>query len=135
MCKRKDGTFWFNRQGIKIIKLSAFSSAAKMSSMTSSIKRYIDNHIYEKLSLDSISAGLNMPKHKISRLFREEINMSPYYHILTRKMDICKNLLAQTNLSVKEIAFMLSFSDQCYFSNIFKKRIGLSPLKYRNLYR
>lgn len=118
-----------------IIKISVFTNTGRISEMTSLIKRYIDNHIYEKLSLDTISSGLNIPKHTINRLFKEEIKMSPYNHILTRKMDICRNLLTQTSLSIKEIAFMLGFSDQYYFSNIFKKRMGLSPLKYRNLNR
>ena len=38
-----------------------------------------------------------------------------------------------TNLSVKQIAYELSFTDEYYFSNIFKQKVGISPGKYRKI--
>jgi AraC-like DNA-binding protein len=114
-----------------VTTISAYGSSAGISRDTGAIKSFIDNRIYEKLTLEIISRGTNIPAHTITRLFSAEMNTSVHKYIIEKKMEIAKNLLLHTGLSVKEIAFMLSFSDQYYFSNAFKKTVGCSPKKYK----
>ena len=47
------------------------------------------------------------------------------------RMELAQKLLAQKELPVKEIAGRCGYSDQFYFSRIFKKQTGLSPKEYR----
>lgn len=61
------------------------------------------------------------------RVFRHEYGVTPYQYLLTRKLDAAKQLLLYSNLSIKEIAEHLAFSDQYYFSNYFKQKFGVSP--------
>ena len=61
------------------------------------------------------------------REFRKQYSVSPYQYLLTRKLETARQLLRYSNLSIKEIAEQLCFSDQYYFSNCFKKTFGLSP--------
>jgi AraC-like DNA-binding protein len=48
---------------------------------------------------------------------------------------MAKELLAETNHSVKEIAYELNFSSYEYFLSFFKKRVGFTPLEYRDMGR
>ena len=54
---------------------------------------------------------------------------------IQQKVFSAKNMLANTNLSVKEIASSLGYEDQHYFSYMFKKRCGKSPTQYRKIIR
>ena len=47
------------------------------------------------------------------------------------RIEDAKTLLENTKLSVTEISYSVGFADSNYFSNIFKKSVGLSPLAYR----
>ena len=51
---------------------------------------------------------------------------------MNKKVETAKRLLLYSRLSVKEIAARLSFSDQYYFSNYFKRKTGAAPRTYRN---
>ena len=57
--------------------------------------------------------------------------MTPYKYILNGKTETAKMMLLNTNMPIKEIAYELSFADEHYFSNMFKKLTGTSPKKYR----
>lgn len=49
-------------------------------------------------------------------------------------MQKAQSLLVSGTLSVKQIAFEIGFDDYSYFNRLFKKHVGIPPLKYRNLY-
>ena len=117
-----------------LIRLSHLKNgtAEKIHSKTLIVKNYIDNHIYNKLTLPALEEATGIPKHIITAAFKKDLKDSPYNYILTRKIDIAKSLLKNSFLSVKEISYMLSFTDQYYFSNVFKNKTGVSPSAFRN---
>ena len=57
--------------------------------------------------------------------------MTPYAYLLEKKLELAGQLLRDTNLSVREIAEKLSFADEYYFSNVFKKKMGVTPSLWR----
>lgn len=81
----------------------------------------------EKLALDF---GLN-PSY-LTRIFTTKMKISPKKYILKKRMDYAKKLLKSTDAYVFEISNTVGFSDQLYFSRIFKKSEGMSPSEYRN---
>lgn len=52
-----------------------------------------------------------------------------------KKISLACHMLKNTNLTVRQIAVELSFADEYYFSNLFKKKKGVSPKKYRQTSR
>lgn len=95
------------------------------------VKEYIDANIYEKISMEILAKTANLSLSQMTRVFKNMYGQSPYDYVLSRKIDTACLLLLDTGLSVKEIAYRLSFADEHYFSNVFKKRTGLPPGKYR----
>lgn len=86
---------------------------------------------HENLSLDEYAKLCNMSKWTFLRKFKDEKKVTPQKYIANIKLNIAKELLETTNLCISEIAQNLGFEDAYYFSNFFKKNVGMSPLNYR----
>lgn len=63
--------------------------------------------------------------------FRRFYGVTPYNYQLNLKIEAARQLLRQTKLPVSAVGEMVGYGDAMYFSNIFKKKCGISPLKYR----
>lgn len=75
-------------------------------------------------------AGLS-PAH-FTRIFQNKIGIAPVKYIIEVKMNCAKKTLAEQDISITEIARLLHYEDQLYFSRQFTKCIGMSPRKYRS---
>lgn len=65
------------------------------------------------------------------KLFKEYTGLSPASYFLDIKLQRAKDLLCKTQLSVKEIAYMLNFDSPDYFCTLFKKKTGKRPGDFR----
>ena len=103
----------------------------KIDSDAAIIKDYIDMHTEEKLNICNIAALIYKSESQTIRIFKKNFGVTPYDYHLDNKIKRAKSLLLNTNLSVKETAYRLGFSDEHYFSGIFKKKTGKSPTEIR----
>lgn len=94
--------------------------------------RYIDDHIYEKLSATDLADYLGLSLSYVSVKFKEEMVCTIPQYIARRKVDEAKVLLQFTERSLVEISNMLSFSSQSHFQNQFRKVTGITPNQYRH---
>lgn len=94
-------------------------------------KRYIDESIYSNTSLEDIANILNLSKAHIIREFTKNYGISPYNYLIEQKIATAKKMLILHNMNVNEISSQLGFEDSNYFSKLFKKKTGVSPLQYR----
>ena len=100
----------------------------------STIKKMLDSNLYEKnISLKAIASELHISQTQVIGIFKKAFNMTPYQYFAKRRIDIAASLLLNSNMQVKEIAEALHYSDQPYFSNAFKKIMGMSPENYRKI--
>lgn len=99
------------------------------------IKKEIDAHIYDKLSITELTDILHISKSTLMRTFKKASGLTPHEYLLGRKMEIAKDLLINSKLPLKNIAYMLCFSDEHYLSYSFKRTFGLSPMEYREKYK
>lgn len=95
------------------------------------IQRYLDANIEKKITIDELSKIFNYSKNQIINVFKDSYGITPYRYFLERKIDIAKLYLSNTQYSINDIAHILSFSDQNYFSAEFKKITSISPSEYR----
>lgn len=96
------------------------------------IKEYIDTNIYEKFSISKLAETACLSPSQLNRIFKKEFLQTPYEYILAQKIETAKLLLTNTNISIKQIAYQLNFSDEHYFSNCFKERCHVSPKTFAN---
>jgi AraC-like DNA-binding protein len=93
---------------------------------------YMNENIYNKLTLKDISSYFGCSESHFSRLFIKEINYSPMNYFLLLKIKRACQLLKDTDMKINQISFKLGFEDPYYFSRMFSKIKGMSPKNYRN---
>jgi AraC-like DNA-binding protein len=94
------------------------------------ISSYIENHIYEKFSLEDLSKIANINKYGFAKKFKIQTGMTPMNYVLMRKIFSSKTLI-KSNIELTEIAYQYNFTDMAHYSKTFKRFIGISPKKYQ----
>jgi len=95
------------------------------------VKRYIDLHFKEALTLEQLAEDAHMNKYYLSHAFKREYGTSPINYMITRRIEESKYLLAETDLSLSQIAQLLGFSSPSYFSQVFRRTQATTPMEYR----
>lgn len=95
------------------------------------VRRYIDLHFKEPLTLEQLAEESHMNKYYLSHSFKREYGTSPINYMISRRIEESKYLLAETDLSMTQIAQLLGFSSLSYFSQVFRRTQSVSPLEYR----
>ena len=101
-------------------------------SLVAGIKKYILEHYQEEMLLTCVASHMHYSPNYLGALFKKEtgITIHDYWHSV--RMDHAKQLLKQTSLYIFEIAEQVGYSDQYYFSALFKKYTGVSPKHFRS---
>ena len=114
-----------------IFALAESAGKEGVSALANLVKEALDSAIYRKVTVEDIAVQINISKSQMTREFRKYYGMSPYQYLLERKIYVAKHLLRATHMRVREIGSRLGFDDEYYFSNLFKSKVGVSPLAYR----
>lgn len=96
------------------------------------IRDYLAENLYGTLTMQEISEKFALSPSYVSRLMKMYYHNSPMDYYNKLKMQEAQRLLASHGeLKVKDVAELLGYSDQYYFSKIFKAQYGKSPGAYR----
>lgn len=94
-------------------------------------KNYIESSIGRRLSVRDVAEAVSIHDRYLYTLFVQIEGISPKEYILLRKMETAKDLLANTDLTVSDIAQATGLPDVYSFSRLFKAKQGVSPSAYR----
>ena len=89
-------------------------------------------NIHKNIDIKGIAANLGISYSLFRKAFKEYTGYAPAQYFQELKLRRAKQLLAETNYSIKEISYELNFSSYEYFLSFFKKRVGVTPMEYRN---
>lgn len=92
---------------------------------------YLNKNYRETVTLDGLSSKFFLSKVALCSRFKRFMHCSIMQYLFQIRLSKAKELLSSTNKSVEEIAEECGFSSANYFSLVFKKEIGLSPLHYK----
>ena len=95
------------------------------------VRRYIDDHFKENLTLDQLADLAHINKYHLVHTFRKEYNTSPISYQISRRIQESRMLLISTDFNLSQIAQILGFSSLSYFSQSFRRLEGISPMEYR----
>lgn len=94
--------------------------------------QFINNHTNELISIDDVAGHIGKSRAYTTAKFKKELGVTINEYITNQKLIEAKNLLKHTDKTLTEISYYLCFSSQSYFSNVFKKKYGITPQKYRD---
>lgn len=92
---------------------------------------FIRNNFNKGITLEDVSSQVGLNASYFSKLFKNETGESYTDYLNRVRVEGSKQLLSQSKFSLADIAQLVGFNDQSYFTKIFKKMEGLSPGKYR----
>lgn len=104
------------------------------SSMMKSVKEYIEeNYMREEFSLVEAADSVHLSPQHFSRMFRKEMQVTFVDYLTRVRIRKAIGLFGNDELKMYEIAESVGYSTQHYFSSVFKKNMGVSPLEYRKM--
>ncbi|GBU07202.1 transcriptional regulator [Bacteroidales bacterium] len=89
------------------------------------------NSLGEKISPQTIAKDLNMGYSWFRKMFKEHTGFSPSQYILALRIQKVKEMLTNSNLTIKEIFFEMGLENEAYFFAAFKNKTAMTPKKYR----
>ena len=92
---------------------------------------YINSNLEEDLSVKTISKNINVSKSVLYKNFHSHFHCTVSEYIHSKRIERSLELLTNTDLPIEEISQMVGFSSASYYSKIFKKQMGVVPVKYR----
>jgi len=101
----------------------------------SRVHAYIEAHLSDSIELVQLSAVAGMSVFHFARQFKQSAGISPHHYLVGRRIERAKKLLADTDLSLSEIAFATGFSDQSHLTRHFRQMIGVPPGQFRRSLR
>lgn len=108
---------------------------AKISGKEMALKicEYVENNISGDNSIITVCSHFGISQPYLSKIFKKYQNCTYNEYLISRKIEKAKALLAKKEeYLIGEIASALGFSDQFYFSKVFKNSVGCTPREYRN---
>lgn len=113
---------------IEKVRLTRFSNKK----LIDSIRHYLDQHYASEISLTTLSNLFHINSTHLSETFKSNIGQNFSDYLVNLRMENAKQLLKDKQLKIIDVANLVGFSNSGYFSTVFKKRFGQSPVKFRN---
>ncbi|MCR4655619.1 MAG: AraC family transcriptional regulator [Lachnospiraceae bacterium] len=110
--------------------IANYSKAEYSPLVRNSIDMILDS-MPEKLSLDELAASLHVTPKYLSTLFNRDTGISITDFMQNIRIDAAKYMLAHSDMNYPDISNYLCFGSQSYFNQVFKKKTGVTPRKYR----
>lgn len=94
---------------------------------------YIEKNYAKEISLSSISKLAGLTPTYFSSLFKKETGVTLSNYLIRHRLNIAKQQLRNSRLSIQEIALSVGYPDVKYFSRLFKKQMNITPSEFRKL--
>lgn len=95
------------------------------------VEQYINEHYSQDITLEMLSSMVHLNKFYLVHAFKNYKGLSPINYLQQKRIEEARHLLESTNYPITKIAEVIGFSSQSYFSQTFKRTMGITPNAYR----
>ena len=99
------------------------------------VQAYVMEHLTEAFPVERLAEIAGSSVRSLARSFVKELGITPHDYVEGVRLDHARNLLEATELALKAIAFSCGFASPEQMRAAFQRRLGLSPLRYRESFR
>lgn len=100
-------------------------------SLAESVRVYLQENYDRQVDFSALAESLAVSAPYLSKLFHEQTGTSPMRYLTELRMSRARKLLADSSLTVREIAVRVGYPDPFHFSRSFKNAVGVSPAQFR----
>jgi len=95
------------------------------------VREYVEVHLDENIDLAMLAAVAGLSVHHFARQFKQSTGVPPHHYLTQKRVERAQEMLAQTDLSLSEIAYAAGFSDQSHLARHFRHMLGTTPREFR----
>ena len=95
------------------------------------VRKIINTNLEQEISIEELSEKVNLNRTTLQKVFKEMYGLTINEYRTKSRMQLAKNLLASTDLSITEIAGRCGYANASKFSEVFKKNEGILPKNWR----
>ena len=98
-------------------------------------QQWLQINLAAPVSMTQLAKQTQLSARTLHRRFKQATGMTPLNYLQSLRIGAAKDLLRHSNLTVGDIAWQQGIQDVSYFSQLFRRHSGMSPLQYRNAVR
>ena len=92
---------------------------------------YIHDHLSDAtLTVEKMARKFDMTPEYLRKLYRTQYGVSPKEYMLIKRIEMAKLIIESGDIRLSCVPYECGFTDYPYFSRIFKKKVGVSPIQY-----
>ena len=114
---------------IEKVRLARFSNGKLI---VDSVRNYLDQHYASEISLTLLSELFHINSAHLSETFKNYVGQNFSDYLVNLRMDKAQQFLRDKQLKIIDVANLVGFSNSGYFSTVFKKHVGQTPVEFRN---
>ncbi|AIQ49451.1 hypothetical protein R70723_28885 [Paenibacillus sp. FSL R7-0273] len=134
-CHDAEGLFsvssWQNQLKLLLQRLSRGGPSSPDSRLVQDIREYLEANYASDMTLQHIAERFFISRENVSRKFKQISGENLSDYLTSLRIGKAKTLLHNTGLRLSQIAGLVGYEDEKYFSRVFKKATGLTPREYR----
>ncbi|HML27876.1 MAG TPA: AraC family transcriptional regulator [Hyphomicrobium sp.] len=96
-----------------------------------SLRDFLSNHLEDELCLADLARRIQMKERSFASAFKLSTGQTPYRYLIGMRIERAKDYLANSAMSICEVAHATGFADQAHLTSMFRRYEGLPPAKYR----
>jgi len=116
------------------VKKSALIELSRAGPVDRRLRRAIEfmhDNFARELALEEIAAAAYLSEYHFARLFKQITGLTPHFYLANLRLERARVLLAETALSINEVAASVGYHSQSHFTKMFKSVAGITPSSYR----
>lgn len=125
----------FGRQWVKKIGQECQKEAIPREELADQVKAYIIENLKEEIRVETIAKKFYLSADYLAKIFKKETGVSVSDFILEERMFLAKELIMAGKMSISRVSYECGYDNYSYFTKVFKKKYGMTPREYSQLYR
>ena len=136
VCKSSEDIFlYLNNFILELVDDIFILTQNKQVSLLKEARGFISDNYDKNITVEDVADSVCLSSSYLSHLFREKLNCTVNNYITRVRIEKSIELMSMRELSIQEISEKVGFNSQSYFTKIFKRYIGVTPVIYRNKFK
>lgn len=98
---------------------------------TKAMLSFIHEHYSQPITVSEIASAVGVSERECFRCFAHVLDTTPKTYLARHRIDVSMRMLAETDLSITEIAYHCGFANSSYFGKVFRQLAGCTPREFR----
>lgn len=125
-----DFASWLREVLLPVCDIMNKRSSQKHKKTIDFILRYVQEHYAEDITLDVLADKVFLTRNYLSQIFKQETGENYNSYVTRVRMDKAKEYMLTGNYKLYEISRMVGYKNNAYFSQLFKKYVGVYPSEF-----